>query len=148
MVKYTSKDLIRVVWKPQTEANYGTKALAGDTPAAFPSHIYELTPMPQPHVERILVLRGEAATHAIPISLLSHYMEYALRISLYQPTMTWANSWQKPMLSEVATNSNFWIEAQIKRDASNLMFIQLWGIKPNIVSIRCAKDQKIQWILD
>jgi len=144
----TSKDQIRMVWKPYAEANWG------DVPGAvavdpFPSWIYGITPRPNPNTEKIHVLRGEAATAGIPLLVDRHFWEYGLRIECYQPTLAnWANSWQRYMMKTDATFTNFWCETKLYHSGTLGWYLVAEGVKPDTITIRAAKTGRIEWLLD
>jgi hypothetical protein len=144
----TAKDQLRVVWKPYSEASFGAfpGAVAVD---AFPSHVFAFIPRANPNTEKVFTLRGESATAGTPLGVYRHFWEYGLRIHLYQHTLAnWANSWQRYLMKTDATYTNFWAELKMYHSATLEWYINVHGMKPDIITIRCAKDEKIEWILD
>lgn len=146
----TSKDQIRAVWQPYSEANWGNIPGGGATLLdPFPSWIYAISPRVNPNTEKIHVLRGEAATAGIPLYVARHHWEYGMRIECYQPTLAnWANSWQRYLMKTDPTYTNFWIELKIYHSATLSWYLIGEGIKPDTITIRSTKIGRIEWLLD
>lgn len=145
----TSKDQIRMVWQGYPEANWGNVPGGAATPPAWPSWLFGITPRPNPNIERIHVLRGEAATAGIPLYATKHYYEYGIRLEMYQNTpANWVNSWQRFFMKTDPAFTNFWLEAKLYHSATLSWFLIGEGVKPDVITIRCAKGERVIWIMD
>ncbi len=67
--------------------------------------------------------------------LFRHYIPYGITI-----TNVWAD----------ATNIYFTLSgnATVNWSASAKFYMQAWGLKADVVTVRCAKEGRVQWLLD
>ena len=137
MVRYKGKDQIEFGYKDYTEASYGGSPGATPTTLYRVGHVSEMTPMYDPELSRVFVLR-DSATPA-PLALSSRRVNVGLRISWLQGTL--GTYWQTQMLA----GDNFFAEAKIYRDGSNQLYVYWTGLKADVLSVRCGVGEPLTW---
>ena len=137
MVRYKGKDQIEFGYKDYDEASYGGSPGATPTTLYRVGHVSEMTPMYDPELSRVFVLR-DAATPA-PLALARRRENVGLRISWLQGTL--GNYWQTQMLA----GDNFFAEAKIYRDGSNQLYVYWTGLKVDVLSVRCGVGEPLTW---
>jgi len=147
-IRYKGKDQIGVRYKQIGEAAFGV-FYTGVDPGAYISPVTELVPTFDPEIQAIYALRT-GATAGEPLALLSKRSVVKLRLSWIQQNMNvqYYQYWQRWFLKDPpaeSTETNFCLEAQTKRDDSNLFFLKLTGLKWNIVTIRGSIGEPVVW---
>lgn len=152
MVRYKGKDELGVRYHTLNEANFGTF----DTTkmGAYISPVIEVIPTFDPEINPIYCLRtGDVAGE--PIALLSRRKNVRLRLTWIQQNMEvqYYNFLQHFLLKdgplfEGAELTNLCLEAQIKRDASNLFFLKFTGLKANLVTVRGSIGEPVTWMAE
>ena len=137
MVRYKGKDQIEFGYKDYSEASYGGSPGATPTTLYRVGHVSEMTPMYDPELSRVFVLR-DSATPA-PLALARRRENVGLRISWLQGTL--GTYWQTPMLA----GDNFFAEAKIYRDGSNQLYVYWTGLKADVLSVRCGVGEPLTW---
>ena len=137
MVRYKGKDQIEFGYKDYAEASYGGSPGATPTTLYRVGHVSEMTPMYDPELSRVFVLR-DSATPA-PLTLARRRENVGLRISWLQGTL--GTYWQSQMLA----GDNFFAEAKIYRDGSNQLYVYWTGLKADILSVRCGVGEPLMW---
>jgi hypothetical protein len=137
MVRYKGKDQIEFGYKDYSEASYGGSPGATPTTLYRVGHVSEMTPMYDPELSRVFVLR-DSATHA-PLALTRRRENVGLRISWLQGTL--GNYWQTQMLA----GDNFFAETKIYRDGSNQLYVYWTGLKADVLSVRCGVGEPLTW---
>jgi len=137
LVRYKGKDQIEFGYKDYAEASYPGSPGATPTTLFRVGHVTEFTPLYDPELSRIFVLR-DASTPA-PIALMRRRENVGLRISWLQGTL--GQYWQ----SEMLVGDNFFAEAKIYKDASNKVYLYWSGLKADVLSVRCGIGEPITW---
>jgi len=139
MVRYKGKDQIEFGHKNYTESNYGASPGATPTTLFRIGYVTELTPIYDPELNRVFVLRDSATETGRPIAILSRRENVGLRITWLQGQL--GDYWQKYMLQ----GDNFFAETKIKRDASNEVYLYWTGLKVNVLTVRCSVGEPVAW---
>ncbi len=95
MVRYKGKDQIEFGYKDYSEASYGGSPGATPTTLYRVGHVSEMTPMYDPELSRVFVLRD--STTPAPLALARRRENVGLRISWLQGTL--GTYWQTQMLA-------------------------------------------------
>ncbi|MGD2200488.1 MAG: hypothetical protein PVJ38_02510 [Candidatus Bathyarchaeota archaeon] len=140
MVRYKGKDRIEFGYKDYAEVNYGGSPGATPTTLSKVGYVSELTPLYDPELNRVFVLR-DVATPA-PLALLSRRENVGLRLSWLQGQL--GQYWQ----SEILAGDNFFGEAKIYRDASNELYLYWTGLKADVLSVRCSVGEPVIWSVE
>jgi hypothetical protein len=136
MVRYKGKDQIEFGHYAYDEANYGSSP--GAVTLYRVGYVTELTPLYDPELNRIFVLRDDETEAGRPIAILSRRENVGLRISWLQGQLT--DYWQKFILD----GYNFFAEAKLKKGADELYI--LWkGLKVDVLTVRCGIGEPITW---
>jgi hypothetical protein len=139
VVRYKGKDQIEFGHKNYDEANYGGSPGATPTTLYRVGYVTELTPLFDPELNRVFVLRDSAAEAGRPIAILSRKENVGLRITWLQGLL--GDFWQKFMLA----GKNFFAEAKVYRDASNQVYLFWTGLKMDVLTVRCSVGEPITW---
>ncbi|MBL7169361.1 hypothetical protein ISS40_11865, partial [Candidatus Bathyarchaeota archaeon] len=132
------KDQIEFGYKNYAEASYG------DSPGATPTTLFrlgyvrELTPLYDPELNRIFVLRDEAGADRDAPRILSRRENVGLRIQWLQGEL--GQYWQDKMLE----GENFFAEAMIKR-GSDEVYLYWTGLKADVLGVRCSIGEPVVW---
>jgi hypothetical protein len=139
LVRYKGKDEIEFGHKNYSEANYGGSPGATPTTLFRMGYVTELTPLFDPELNRVFVLRDDATEAGRPIAILSRKENVGLRITWLQGQL--GDYWQEFMLA----GNNFFAEAKVKRDASNELYLNWTGLKVDVLTVRCSVGEPIAW---
>jgi hypothetical protein len=136
MVRYRGRDQIELGYLKYTEDQYGSSP--GATPSTLfrVGHVRELTPLYDPELNRIHVLRDTADSAALAI--LSRRENVGLRVQWLQGNL--AQYWQARMF----LGENFFAEAMIKRGTDEL-YLFWTGLKCDMLTARCSIGEPIVW---
>ena len=137
MVRYKGKDRIEFGYKNYPEASYGSSPGATPTSLYRIGYVSELTPVYDPELNRVFVLR-DTDTPA-PIAILSRRESVGLRIQWLQGTL--GQYWQ----SKILDGENFFAETKIHRDASNELYLYWTGLKCDVLTVRCSVGEPVTW---
>ena len=140
MVRYKGKDQIEFGYKSYSEVSYGGSPGATPTTLYRVGHVSEMTPLYDPELSRVFVLR-DSATPA-PLALARRRENVGLRISWLQGTL--GAYWQTQMLA----GDNFFAEAKIYRDGSNQLYVYWTGLKADVLSVRCSVGEPLTWLAE
>lgn len=147
--RYKGKDQISVGFIGLTEANYGQlpSGLGSQTAARF-GFVQELVPNFNPEISQVYVLR-DGGNEGKPF-LLSRRKLVRCRMTWLQPTYEQSGQTylQHDFLKDPVSYSNFWMEAVIKRDGSNIISLSFTGFKFNVCTARCSIGEPLTWAVD
>jgi len=136
MVRYRGKDQIEFGYKNYAEASYGGSPGATPTALFKIGYVKELTPLYDPELNRIHVLRD--TTTQAPIAILSRKENVGLRIQWLQGTL--GQYWQDKILD----GENFFGETKIKRGTDEL-YLYWTGLKCDVLTVRCSIGEPVLW---
>ena len=142
MVRYKGKDQIEFGYKNYTEALYGNSPGATPTTLFRAGHVQELTPLYDPELSRVFVLRGEEAEAGRAVSLTRRKENVGLRIKWLQGHC--AQYWIDRMLVE---GENFFAEAIIKKGADEV-YLYWTGLKLDVLTIRGSVGEDVVFEAD
>lgn len=137
MVRYKGKDQIEFGYKDYSEASYGGSPGATPTTLYRVGHVSEMTPMYDPELSRVFVLRDSAIP--APLALTRRRENVGLRISWLQGTL--GTYWQ----TQILAGDNFFAETKIYRDGSNQLYVYWTGLKADVLSVRCGVGEPLTW---
>lgn len=136
MVRYRGKDQIEFGYKNYAEASYGSSPGATPTTLFKMGYVEELTPLYDPELNKVFVLR-DTATSA-PIAILRRRENVGLRLRWLQGTL--GQYWQKCILA----GENFFAELKLKRSTDE--FYLYWtGLKVDVLTVRCSIGEPVAW---
>ena len=136
MVRYRGKDQIEFGYKNYAEADYGSSPGATPTALFKIGYVKELTPLYDPELNRVHVLRD--TTTQAPIAILSRKENVGLRIQWLQGTL--GQYWQDKILD----GENFFGETKIKRGTDEL-YLYWTGLKCDVLTVRCSIGEPVLW---
>jgi len=140
MVRYKGTDQLLVRFLPFFESQYGSKPSGAYTVRTL-GYVTELTPQFDPELTAIHALRNTNPGQAV--KLLSKRKSVRLRLQWIQPTLTYYL--QSELFSD---GDNIYLLARVYRDASNYFFIDVTGLKCNVLTISSSIGEPIQWTMD
>jgi hypothetical protein len=136
MVRYRGKDQIEFGYNNYTEANYGSSPGATPTTLFRMGYVQEMTPLYDPELNKVFVLR-DTSTPA-PIVILRRRENVGLRIRWLQGQL--GQYWQKCILA----GENFFAETKIKRGADEL-YLYWTGLKADVITVRGSIGEPVVW---
>lgn len=152
-VRYSGKDEILVRYFGFGENEFGNTPSGVNTTLNI-GLITEFVPLFDPEIRGVYILRSGSVA-GVPFQLRSKRKSVGCRLTWIQqstPSVDTKNPYiQHNFLKDPQSsppNNNFFLEAQIKRDASNLFWIRLAGLKPNIFTIRGSIGEPQTWIME
>ena len=138
MVRYRGKDQIEFGYKNYAEASYGGSPGATPTALFRIGYVRELTPLYDPELNRVYVLRDGAGADSDALRILSRKENVGLRIQWLQGEL--GQYWQDKMLE----GENFFAEAMIKR-GSDEVYLYWTGLKADVLGVRCSIGEPVVW---
>jgi len=138
MVRYRGKDQIEFGYKNYAEASYGDSPGATPTTLFRVGYVRELTPLYDPELNRVYVLRDGSGADSDALRILSRRENVGLRIQWLQGEL--GQYWQDKMLE----GENFFAEAMIKR-GSDEVYLYWTGLKADVLGVRCSIGEPVVW---
>ena len=138
MVRYRGKDQIEFGFKNYAEASYGDSPGATPTTLFRVGYVRELTPLYDPELNRVYVLRDGSGADSDALRILSRRENVGLRIQWLQGEL--GQYWQDKMLE----GENFFAEAMIKR-GSDEVYLYWTGLKADVLGVRCSIGEPVVW---
>jgi hypothetical protein len=136
MVRYRGKDQVEFGYKNYAEVSYGGSPGATPTVLFRVGYVEELTPLYDPELNRIFVLRD--TTTPAPIVILRRRENVGLRIRWLQGQL--GQYWQTCILA----GENFFGETKIKRGTDEL-YLYWTGLKADVLTVRCSIGEPVAW---
>jgi len=137
MVRYRGKDQIEFGCMDYGESQYG--ASPGGSGALYRiGYVREITPLYDPELNRVFVLRDGSGDDSDALRILSRKENVGLRIQWLQGHV--AQYWQDKMLE----GDNFFAETMIKR-GSDEVYLFWTGLKVDVLSVRCSIGESVVW---
>jgi len=138
MVRYRGKDQIEFGYKNYAEASYGGSPGVTPTTLFRIGYVRELTPLYDPELNRIFVLRDGSGADSDALRILSKKENVGLRIQWLQGEL--GQYGQDKMLE----GENFFAETMIKRGTDEV-YLYWTGLKADVLSARCSIGEPAVW---
>jgi len=138
MVRYRGKDQIEFGYKNYAETSYGDSPGATPTTLFRVGYVRELTPLYDPELNRVFVLRDGSGADSDALRILNRRENVGLRIQWLQGEL--GQYWQDKMLE----GENFFAEAMIKR-GSDEVYLYWTGLKADVLGVRCSIGEPVVW---
>ena len=140
-VRYKATDKLLFQYYPLDESSYGNKPSGTYTLKNF-GFVQEVVPTYDPELQPVWVFRSGSEA-GLPLMLRSKKKNIRLRVSWLQPTMT--DYVQKELFTD---GDNLYAALKVEHDVSHFFYVELTGLKCDVLTIRGSIGEVVTWIME